>query len=100
MVNVILLEEEDIKRILREILDEYFGKNSISRNKTTDDYNEPLITNLQDIAKLFRCSLPTAQKIKNSVPKHLYSQFNKKFVISRRVLLEAHMRIKNQNNEH
>ena len=67
MEKIIVASEDDLKTILREIISEWFqsGKRP---EITTDVKDDELVTNLKQIAKLFRCSLPTAQKIKNSVP--------------------------------
>ncbi len=88
MEKIIVASEDDLKTILREIISEWFqsGKRP---EITTDVKDDELVTNLKQIAKLFRCSLPTAQKIKNSVPKHLYAQIGKKFAIRKSVLLNT-----------
>jgi hypothetical protein len=94
MAKFVLLDEEEIKQLFREVLDEYMNKINAAKLKNIPDYDEPLITNLKEIAKLFRCSLPTAQKIKNSIPKDLYKQTGRKFAIRKNVLLQANVDLK------
>ena len=88
MEKIIVASEDDLKTILREIISEWFQSGKRPET-TTDVKDDELVTNLKQIAKLFRCSLPTAQKIKNSVPKHLYAQIGKKFAIRKSVLLNT-----------
>lgn len=88
MEKIIVASEDDLKKILREIVSELFQSGKKSESKTVVQ-DEELVTNLKQISKLFRCSLPTAQKIKNSVPKHLYAQVGKKFAIRKSVLLNT-----------
>ena len=66
--------------------------NSERENKNHDD----LITDLAGIAKLFNCSLPKAQNIKNSIPKNMYKQYGRIFAIQKQVLLAGN-NIKNRS---
>lgn len=84
MGKVILIEEDELKRILREVLDERKPA-SIATKKSVG--NGDMVTSISQIAAIFKCSLPTAQKIKNSIPKELYRQIGKTFAISRDTLL-------------
>ena len=88
MERLIVASEDDLKRILREIVSELFQSGKKSEPKA-DIPEEELLTSLRQIAKLFRCSLPTAQKIKNSIPTSMYAQVGKKFAIRKSVLLTA-----------
>lgn len=93
MGRLILIEEDELRRIFREVLDE---KDSSVGKHSENDYNndDDLATSLYDIAKLFHCSLPKAQHIKNSIPKDQYFQHGRKFAISKSILLKSH-----NNNE-
>jgi len=53
------------------------------------DEPEIMFTSIKQIADIFKCSLPTAQKIKNSIPKDLYRQYGKTFAIPKSILLNA-----------
>jgi len=53
------------------------------------DEQEIMFTSIKQIADIFKCSLPTAQKIKNSIPKELYRQCGKTFAIPKSILLSA-----------
>ena len=50
--------------------------------------NEKIFTSIRQIADFFNCSLPTAQKIKNSIPKNQYIQKERTFAIQESVLLK------------
>ncbi|MEZ5199105.1 MAG: hypothetical protein R2764_22800 [Bacteroidales bacterium] len=52
--------------------------------------NEKKFTSIRQIADYFNCSIPTAQKIKNSIPKHQYTQKERTFAIRESVLLKNH----------
>lgn len=86
MDRIILTSEDDLKRLLREIVSELIqsGKKPEPQQNFQE---EELVTSLLHISRIFRCSLPTAQKIKNSIPKELYAQVGKRFAIRKSVLL-------------
>lgn len=86
MDRIIVSTEDDLKRLLREIVSELFQSGKKSEPKA-DIPEEELVTSLLQISKLFRCSLPTAQKIKNNIPASMYAQVGKKFAIRKSVLL-------------
>ncbi|MEI6765297.1 MAG: hypothetical protein WCM76_06620 [Bacteroidota bacterium] len=86
MGRIIVLDEDDLRRIFKEVL----AESRISPDTIENIVGqEELLTSLGAIAKLFHCSLPTAQKIKNTIPKNLYRQYGKTFAIPRNVLLDA-----------
>ncbi|MEI8202833.1 MAG: DUF3853 family protein [Bacteroidota bacterium] len=101
MGKIIVVDEDDLRRIIREILSENkaISHDSISENRTEQD---ELFTSLEDIAGLFNCSLPTAQKIKNSIPKDSYRQCGKTFGIRKSILLNTNEELNkykyNKNN--
>ncbi len=78
--------------MIREVLAEpiVISSCSICNNKVAQ---EDQLTSLDDIAKLFNYSLPTAQKIKNSIPKDSYRQCKNTFAIKRSVLLGANEKL-------
>ena len=86
MDRIIVTSEDDLKRLLKEIVGELIqsGKNPYPQQNKAE---EELVTSLLHISKIFRCSLPTAQKIKNSIPKEQYAQIGKRFAIRKSVLL-------------
>lgn len=86
MGKLIVIEEEDLRKIIREEVAEALAQSGHSSvdNKQQDD---ELISSLDGICKLFRCSPPKAQKIKNSIPKDLYTQHGRIFAIRKSVLL-------------
>jgi len=59
------------------------------------DEPEIMFTSIKQIADIFKCSLPTAQKIKNSIPKELYRQCGKTFAIPKSILLSANEDLNN-----
>jgi len=50
--------------------------------------NEKMFTRIRQIADYFNCSIPTAQKINNKIPKDQYSQKERTFAIPESVLLK------------
>ena len=96
MSQIVVISEENLKKLFYEWMESFF-KNSPSFNGFVkkDVSDDELITSLVQISKLLRCSLPTAQKIKNSIPKDQYMQVKRKFAIKKSLLLNAN---KNVNN--
>jgi hypothetical protein len=90
MGKIIVVDEDDLSRIIRNILNE---NKAISLNSIIDNCNsqDEIITSLEEIEKLFNCSQPTAQKIKNSIPKDKYRQCGKTFAILKSVLLNGNI---------
>lgn len=90
MSRIILLPEEDFKRLFYECFDSYFKERGLGNSlKNSACENDELITNLVQIAKLCKCSLPTAQKIKDAIPTDEYLQVDKTFAIKKSVLLRT-----------
>lgn len=88
MGRVIVIDEDDLRRIFREVLDE--NDSTVGKHSENDcSKDDELATSLYDIAKLFHCSLPKAQHIKNSIPKDQYFQHCRKFAIRKSVLLKT-----------
>ncbi|MEI6122048.1 MAG: hypothetical protein WCQ95_00330 [Bacteroidota bacterium] len=89
MGKIVLIDEDDLRRIFREVLDERktFIGNLIENTTPADNF---LCTSLYDIAQVLHCSLPKAQHVKNSIPKSQYFQHGRKFAISKIVLLNSH----------
>lgn len=88
MSRLVLIDEDDLRRIFREVLNE--KDCSVSEHSENDcNKDDDLATSLYDIAKLFHCSLPKAQHIKNSIPRDQYFQHGRKFAIRKSVLLKT-----------
>jgi len=89
MEKLVITTEDDLRKIILDGLEKFFSdkKGNIPEGNTIEDV---LITNLVGIAKLLHCSLPTAQKIKNAIPKEMYLQVGKKFAIKKSVLLKSY----------
>jgi len=62
--------------------------------------NEPkepedvIITSIKELAETLNCSVVTAQKIKNRLPRGSYFQSDRKFAVSRNYLLKTFPRLK------
>ena len=90
MSNIILIQDEDFKKLLYEYLDSYIKERGlVSLNGSNNVAEDELITNLVQISNLCHCSLPTAQKIKDAIPQDQYMQIDKTFAIKKSVLLKA-----------
>lgn len=100
MSKIILIEEDDLKNVMRDVLDEYVEKIIKLKTEIEDRNENELITSIAGIAQLFKCSTVTAQRIKNSIPKHLYSQHLRTFAIPKKLLLEAKMNLKHKKNRY
>jgi len=88
MGKIVIIDEEDLKRLIREVLDERNISASIP-SCATGPPDEDLVTSLYDIAEVLHCSLPKAQHIKNSIPKDQYFQHGRKFAIRKSILLKT-----------
>jgi len=93
MEKLVITTEEDLKKIIHDGLEKFFSnrKDNVPEGNTVEDV---LLTNLGGIAKLLHCSLPTAQKIKNAIPKDMYLQVGKKFAIKKSILLKSYTNAK------
>jgi hypothetical protein len=89
MGKLVVIDEEDLKRLFREVLDERKTSNG-NQVENTIPADNFLCTSLYDIAQVLHCSLPKAQQVKNSIPKDQYFQHGRKFAISKTVLLNSH----------
>ncbi len=92
MGKIVVIDEDDLRKIIKDVMTENLqgSTNSvIDNNKQQDE----LLTSLEEIAKLFNCSQPTAQKIKNSIPKDKYRQCGKTFAIPKSVLLNGNVEL-------
>ena len=63
--------------------------NTLTSEIISNSEQEKMFTSIKQIADIFKCSLPTAQKIKNSIPKAMYRQIGKTFAIPSSLLLSA-----------
>lgn len=88
MGRLVLIDEEELRRIFREVLDEKIVDVGIQPGKANSE-DDALCTSLYNITKLFHCSLPKAQHIKNSVPRDQYFQHGRKFAIRKSILLKT-----------
>ena len=90
MSKIILIEEENLRGLIMSCFTDFFKEkgfdNAINGNTNSDD---ELITNLVQISKLCKCSLPTAQKIKDAIPTDQYLQVDKTFAIKKSILLKT-----------
>ncbi|MBM3437147.1 MAG: DUF3853 family protein [Bacteroidetes bacterium] len=83
-MNIIMLTKDELRQLIREVIQETI----IPKEITLPRQEEVYLTSIKELAKFFKCSLPTAQKIKNSIPKDLYAQYGKRFSIPLSLLLE------------
>jgi hypothetical protein len=101
MGKLIVIEEEDLRKIIREEVAEALAQSGHS-SVVHKQQNDELISSLNGICKLFKCSHPKAQKIKNSIPKELYAQHGRIFAIRKSVLLnnynKPNVKLKNQQS--
>jgi hypothetical protein len=65
----------------------------INKNEPVEP-EDVLITNIKELAETLNCSVVTAQKIKNRLPRGSYFQSDRKFAISRNYLLKTFPRLK------
>jgi hypothetical protein len=62
MTNVIMLNKDDLRDLLREMLPSLSGGNN---TPVEDDGKDVLIYGIKGLASFLDCSIPTAQKYKN-----------------------------------
>jgi len=84
--QLVILSVKELRQIIRE---EIRAANSFSGTEINIISDEIVFTSIRQIAEYFHCSLPTAQKIKNSIPKDQYSQTGRTFAIPESVLKQA-----------
>jgi hypothetical protein len=65
----------------------------INRNEPKEP-EDVIITSIKELAETLNCSVVTAQKIKNRLPRGSYFQSDRKFVLSRNYLLKTFPRLK------
>jgi len=85
MEKIVVITVEELRALIKECLQEEHSTNIAAENPAPI---KEYIKSLQDIADLFNCSIPTAQRIKNSIPKPLYFQCGRTFSISKDYLLQ------------
>jgi excisionase family DNA binding protein len=61
MQKFLIIEEEELKKIIRGILDEYFPKHLNVQVAT----EKKIIYSMKELAKFLKCSVPTVSKWKN-----------------------------------
>lgn len=93
MGKVIGIEDDELRRLIREEVEKALEKHGHSQT-THHQQDDELIRSLSGICKLFNCSHPKAQKIKNSIPKELYTQHGRIFAIRKSVLLDNYNKSK------
>jgi len=78
---------EELKELFKEIIQEVDSQRNSQDLRSNEKDIEENFTSISDLAEYFNCSLPTAQKIKNAIPKNEYAQFGKRFSIPKSLLL-------------
>ena len=86
--DLVILRKSEVRNLIRDIFREELAFLKKDMQALNGQGCDELITSIKQIADLFHCSLPTAQKIKNQLPKDKYAQWGDTFAIPKSVLLQ------------
>lgn len=82
------VEESDLMNLMQKVIQLGGITTSIEQTEPNKVEDGKVFTSIRQIANHFQCSIPTAQKIKNAIPREQYSQTGRTFAIPESVLLK------------